>query len=112
MIGDRLRMTLEQRQMSVREFQRQMVGRVGKGSSYPTVHRYLAGKSEPSMAWLKSAAGLLGISEIWLAQGHGSPSPTETLEPATLGLAEMAVLKEAHRILGDILFTRGDNYDG
>ena len=77
-IGKRLRMTLEQCEMSVREFHRQMRERSVRGSSYPTIHRYLTDKSEPSMAFLKSAAELLGVREIWLAQGLGEP--TETAE--------------------------------
>ena len=78
-IGKRLRTALEECGMSVREFHRQMEGRSVRGSSYPTIHRYLADKSEPSMAFLKSAAELLEVRESWLAQGDGARTEAEEM---------------------------------
>lgn len=97
-IGKRLRMTLEQCEMSVREFQRQMEERSVRGSSYPTIHRYLTDKSEPSMAFLKSAAELLGVREIWLAQGHGEP--TETAEAMNVSAGPSPDAEEIFQTIG------------
>ncbi len=37
-----------------------------RGTSYPMIHRYLAGKTQPSGAFLKAAAPLLDVNEEWL----------------------------------------------
>ena len=70
-------MALDLRDMSVREFHRQMKERSVRGSAYPTIHRYLADKSEPSIAFLKSAGELLQVRETWLAQGDGARTEAE-----------------------------------
>jgi len=46
-----------------------MVEQTVSGSSYPTIHRYLADKAEPSLKFLRKAADVLDVTYEWLAVG-------------------------------------------
>ncbi|MBI4539485.1 MAG: helix-turn-helix transcriptional regulator [Gemmatimonadetes bacterium] len=73
----RLREAIDLRGVSVRAFHREMTGRRVAGSSYPTIHRYLSGRTSPSLEFLREAAQVLGVREAWLAAGEGGPTETE-----------------------------------
>ncbi|MGQ0704381.1 MAG: helix-turn-helix domain-containing protein, partial [Gemmatimonadales bacterium] len=74
-IGKRLRWAIrEVFRGSIRQFQRGMDERGIAGSSPPAVNRYLKDLTEPSIKWLREAAGLLGVSEDWLILGKGQPT--------------------------------------
>lgn len=74
-IGERLQRALDARDLSVREFQRQLkraCARAGvAGSSYTQVHNYLQGRREPSLPVIEISARLLGVRPAWLAFGEG-----------------------------------------
>jgi transcriptional regulator with XRE-family HTH domain len=70
-LGERLRAAIEQKEISVREFHRQMDGRGVPGSSYPNIHRYLADKAEPTLDFLRHAAELLVVRYEWLSVDAG-----------------------------------------
>jgi transcriptional regulator with XRE-family HTH domain len=52
------------------------------GSSRTMIHQYIAGKVEPSLAFVSAAAEILGVREAWLAFGEGEPQakPTDPSE--------------------------------
>jgi transcriptional regulator with XRE-family HTH domain len=63
--------------MSVRAFYRAMKEREVPGSSYPTIHRYLSDRTEPSMEFLEAAAEALEVRLPWLSSGEGGSTEEE-----------------------------------
>lgn len=76
-LADRLERALEQRDESIRGFQKQMEERDVRGSSYPSVHGYVRGDATPSVEFLREAADVLGVREEWLVLGKGEPTAPE-----------------------------------
>lgn len=76
-VADRLERALEQRDESIRGFQRRMAERDVRGSSYPSVHGYVRGDATPSVEFLRQAADVLGVREEWLVLGKGEPTAPE-----------------------------------
>ena len=77
-VGERLKAAIVACGYSIRKFQAAVKERGAPGASYPTVHRYLKNKSEPTAPFLREAADLLGVRYEWLAVGQGEM--TEDLE--------------------------------
>lgn len=77
-IGERLRSAIEAwRDGSIRDFQREMARSGARGSSYATIHSYLADRTRPSEEFLRAAAELLGVRFEWLRDGAGAPAERE-----------------------------------
>ena len=84
-LGQRLRDAITNHAgISVRQFHRRMVEQKVSGSSYPTIHRYLADKAEPSLKFLRKAAEVLDVTYEWLAVGV--PPKTEAERSFRLAL--------------------------
>ena len=71
-IGARLREEIES-WGSIREFQREIAKTGVRGTSYATLHSYLADKTRPSEEFLRAAARLLEARFEWLRDGSGAP---------------------------------------
>lgn len=73
-VGERLREAVEEHDgMSIRQFQKRMDETDVDGTSYSAVHRYLrpGSTTEPSIAFLKEAAEVLGVRPEWLILNRG-----------------------------------------
>ena len=91
-IKDRLKIAIKEKWRtqapSVRKFYREMQrfrdrrGKKLRGTSYPTIHKYLGGKTRPSVEFLRKAAELTGVREEWLMSGSGEPTEEETAAQA------------------------------
>lgn len=60
---------------SIRKFQREMEKTGVRGHSRQMIHAYLSGEREPSIAFLRKAAEVLGVREAWLMAGSGRKTP-------------------------------------
>jgi hypothetical protein len=78
--GERLRVAIEQSGQSIRGLSRELEQRRIGGASYPAIDRYLKGKGEPDVTWLREAAAILGFNVEWLAAGTGPARPGQTIE--------------------------------
>lgn len=67
---------LDERDMTVSDFQRRLEAEGVEGSKYSNVRRYVAGegKSPPALDWIDGAARVLGARPAWLAFGEGEPT--------------------------------------
>ena len=74
-LGERLRKAVNLKYGSIRSFHKELEGRKVKGGSYPQVHRYLADKSTPSIAFLTAASEVLRVRRQWLLTGEGGMTP-------------------------------------
>jgi hypothetical protein len=71
-LPERLQKALEHWGGGVMAFQAAMVNTgVSQGATYPAIKRYLDGAAEPSLEWLRMAAGILGVRFAWLATDDG-----------------------------------------
>jgi hypothetical protein len=70
-IAGRLRRALENRGRSIRSLQQQLNQMGIAGSSYPNVHAYFAGRTQPSIAFLAAAGTALEVNPEWLAFNKG-----------------------------------------
>jgi transcriptional regulator with XRE-family HTH domain len=91
-IAERMRWAIERRpalgrQRGVRKFQRDIEARSGErrdqgereipGVTLPSIMTYLNGDTEPTVLFLREAAGVLGVREAWLTCGEGLPTEEE-----------------------------------
>ena len=67
-LPDRLWQAIQQNGHTPHSWQQSLDRRV-QGTSYPSIHGYLSGKSEPGLEFLAYAARTLGVSPGWLAFG-------------------------------------------
>lgn len=79
-LGARLKKAIEDAGLTIREFHRQMEARGVSGSSYPNIHRYLADRGEPTLAFLRGAAEFLDVRLAWLVTGEESASFYQLLQ--------------------------------
>lgn len=70
----------------IRWLQKELEGRGAPNSTYSSVYRYVRGRVEPPLDWIRSAADVLGVRAPWLAFGQGQP--TEELRGVAEGLVE------------------------
>ena len=57
--------------MSIRQLQLTLKDRRVSPSSYSTVNGFFRGKADPSVPWLRKAAGILRVRADWLVDGEG-----------------------------------------
>ncbi len=67
--GTRLRETIKLRNLTIRGFVRLLQTNAIPRSTYGTVQRYTSGKAQPPVWFLREAAKLLEVSEVWLVLG-------------------------------------------
>lgn len=77
-IADRLREQLDRNHRSVRWLSDRATEHKVRGCSLASVQKYVSGRSEPPIGFLRAAAAVLDVREAWLIAGHGAP--TEMLE--------------------------------
>ena len=88
-IATRLQHAIRERDISIREFQRQMAATDADGTSYPAINRALHGRGTPSVRFLEVAADLLNVRRAWLMAGDGDMSEHRAAEAAArFGLAD------------------------
>lgn len=74
-VASRLRSTIEARGVSIRSFQKKAKQAGAPTSEYASVYRYVTGKVEPPLDWIRVAAELLGVPADWLAFGGRRTRP-------------------------------------
>lgn len=96
----RLRIAIEHRDWSDREFARKVKAANIRPQSRAIIQRYLDGSAEPPVSFLIDVARLLHVRFEWLASGQGPPSaPTiSEAEPQRIAIDE-AVVEVAEEIL-------------
>ena len=85
-IATRLKKAIEERDISIREFQRRMAesSAKGDGTSYPAINRALQAEVIPSIRFLEAAADLLQVRRAWLMTGDGHMTERPMRERAHL----------------------------
>lgn len=98
-LGARLDLARERAHVGKHELSRLMTERGVRGSSYPTILRYLRDEGSPSGAFLREAAMLLDCDLEWLQTGEGWPGVEEE-EIARLRASVRSVTKNVERAVG------------
>lgn len=75
--GERLAIEISRRFKSRARFEAALSKRNVRGTTRNTLRRYLRDEAEPSTAWIREAAQLLGVREEWLASGSGARTDAE-----------------------------------
>lgn len=82
------------------------------GVSYPAILGYFAGRTAPSMEWIRHAAAVLGVREVWLTYGVGAPTELSEREAEqavgeAVGDAETALIERRRLVRLKIAVLRG-----
>ena len=97
-LGNRLTTARELAGLGKKAFHRQLEDAGVKGSSYPSVRKYLSGAATPSLRFLEVAAELCQVRVAWLAFGDGAPTDERELERVRALFTEESGLHLGHPV--------------
>lgn len=93
-IAERLKHAMQRHKKSIRRLHLELKAAKVRGASYANVHAYVGGRREPSVGFLRAAAGALQVRESWLISDDGMPTQVEEkLRSNVTGISESELLK-------------------
>ena len=93
-IAERLKYAMQRQKKSIRRLHLELKAAKVRGASYANVHAYVGGRREPSVGFLRAAAGALQVRESWLISDDGMPTQVEEkLRSNVTGIGESELLE-------------------